>query len=66
VPTGFAVVQVSVTLQLFAPAAMVQEGYAGVSVPDIDVEAAHVLPFQFVPEAQLEEAVLVASSWALL
>jgi len=66
VPTGFVVAQVSVTLQLLAPAAMVQEGDAGVSVPDSDVGAAHVLPFHVVPDVQLEEATLVARSCASL
>ena len=34
VPTGLVVLQLSVTLQLLAPAAMVQEVEGGVSVPD--------------------------------
>jgi hypothetical protein len=33
-PTGLVVVHVRVTLQLLAPAAMMHEGAAGVSVPD--------------------------------
>jgi len=65
-PTGFVVVHVNVTLQLPAPAAIVQEGDAGVSVPDNEVDAAHVLPFHVVPDVQLEEATLVASNCALL
>jgi hypothetical protein len=34
-PTGLVVLHVRVTLQVLAPAAMVHEGAAGVSVPDI-------------------------------
>jgi hypothetical protein len=66
VPTGFVVVHESVTAQLLAPAAMMHEGAGGVSVPDIVVGAWHVLPFQVVPDAQLDEATLVAKSWLLL
>jgi hypothetical protein len=61
--TGLVVVQVRLTLQLFAPAAMVHEGDE--SVPDI-CGAWQVLPFHVVPDAQLEVAVLVASCTALL
>ena len=35
VPTGLVVVHVRLTLQVLAPAPMVHEGAAGVSVPDI-------------------------------
>ena len=34
VPTGLVVVHVRLTLQVLAPAPMVHEGAAGVSVPD--------------------------------
>ena len=64
-PTGFVVVQLRVTSQLLWPAAMLHEGDVGVSVPDI-VDAWHVLPFQVVPDAQLDVAVRVTSSWPLL
>ena len=60
-----AVVHVRVTVQVLAPAAMVHEGAAGVSVPDM-VGAWHTLPFQVVPDAQLAVAMLVARSTALL
>lgn len=62
--TGFVVVHVSVTLQLLAPAAIVHVGAAGVSVPVIGPR--HTLPFQVVPDAQLADALLVASNCALL
>ena len=65
VPTGLLVLQLSVTLQLLAPAAMVQEAEGGVSVPDTTA-AWHVLPFQVVPDAQLAVATLLSSSKALL
>ena len=64
-PTGLVVAQVRVTLQLLAPAAMVQEVDGGVSVPDT-VAAWHALPFQVVPDAQLAVATLLSSSKALL
>ena len=63
--TGLVVVQVNVTSQLLAPEAMVHEGEAGERLPDI-VPAAHVLPFQFVPDAQVAEAELLSSSFPLL
>ena len=65
VPTGLVVAQLRVTLQLLAPAAMVQEVDAGVRVPD-RAAAWHVLPFQVVPDAQLAVATLLSSSTALL
>ena len=65
VPTGLVVAQVRVTLQVLAPAAMVQEVDGGVSVPDT-VAAWHVFPFQVVPDAQLAEAMVLSSSTALL
>lgn len=65
VPTGFAVVQVSVTLQLLAPAAIVQLGLAGLSVP-VGGGGWQTLPFHVVPDAQLALAALVSSNCALL
>ena len=59
------VVHVRVTVQAPAPVAMVQEGDAGVRVPDM-VGAWHTLPFQVVPDAQLALAVLCARSTLLL
>ena len=50
-------VHVRLTLQVLAPAAMVHDGAAGVSVPDMVVGAWHTLPFQVVPDAQLAVAV---------
>ena len=61
VTTGLALLQLRLTLQLLAPAAMVQ---VGVRVPDI-VGAAHVLPFQVVPVNQPALVSLVAISTAL-
>ena len=55
VPTGLVVLQLRVTLQVLAPAAMVQEAEGGVSVPD-RAAAWHVLPFQVVPDTQLAVA----------
>jgi len=65
VETGLVVVHVRLTLQVLAPAAMVHDGAAGVSVPDM-VGAWHTLPFQVVPEAQLAVAELCARSTLLL
>jgi len=59
------VVHVRLTVQVLAPAAMVQEGARGVSVPDM-VGAWHTLPFQVVPDAQLAVAELCARSTLLL
>ena len=59
--TGLVVLHVKVTLQLLAPEAMVHEGDVGVRVPD-GGGAWHVLPFQVVPDTQLDVAVLVANS----
>ena len=64
VPTGLAVVQVRVTLQLPEPVEMVHEGDEGERLPDIG--AAHALPFQVVPDAQLAVAELLSSSTPLL
>ena len=64
-PTGLVVVQVNVTLQLPEPEEMVHEGEEGERLPDI-AAAAHVLPFQVVPDAQLDVAVRLASSCWLL
>lgn len=64
VPTGFVVVHVSVTLQLLAPAAIVQLGAAGVRVPEVGPR--HTLPFQVVPDTQAADALLVSSNCALL
>ncbi len=62
--TGLVVVQVSVTSQVPAPDAMVQDGEEGERLPDIG--AAHLLPFQLDPEAQLALAELRSSSSPLL
>ena len=64
VPTGLVVLQLSVTLQLLAPAAIVQEAEGGVSVPERGPR--HTVPFQVVPDAQLAVADLLASSTPLL
>ena len=61
VPTGLVVLQLRVTLQVLAPAAMVQEAEAGLSVPD-GVGAWHLVPFQVVPDAQVAVATLLSSS----
>jgi hypothetical protein len=65
VPTGFVVLHDTLTLQLFAPAGMVHDDDDSVSVPVVGA-AAHVLPFQVVPDAQLDVAVRLASSCWLL
>ena len=65
VPTGLVVVQVRVTLHVLEPEEMVHEGDEGERLPDI-AAAAHVLPFQVVPEAQLAVAELLSSSCPLL
>lgn len=57
VATGFVVSQEKLILQLLLFRAITQERAAGVSVPDI-APAAHIVPFQKVPEAQV--ALLVA------
>jgi hypothetical protein len=64
VPTGFVVLHDTLTLQLLAPAAMVHDDDDSVSVPV--VAAWQLLPFQVVPDAQLDVAVRLASSRALL
>ena len=67
VPTGFVVLQVAVTVQLLAPAAMVHVVGESVSVPlGGGGGAAHMLPFQLVPVVQLALAVRLASSFPLL
>jgi len=63
--TGLVVAQLRVTLQVLAPAAMVQEEEAGVRVPDA-AGAWHLVPLQVVPDAQLAVATLLSSSTALL
>jgi hypothetical protein len=65
VPTGFVVLHDTLTLQLFAPAGMTHDEDDRVSVP-VMAAAAHVLPFQVVPDAQLDVAVRLASSCWLL
>jgi hypothetical protein len=65
VPTAFAVVQEMLTVQLLAPAAIVQDDADNVSVPE-GGSAWQVLPFQALPDAQAAVAVLLASSSALL
>ncbi len=62
--TGLVVVHVSVTSHALAPDAMVHDGDEGDRLPDIG--AAHLLPFQLVPEAQLADAELLSSSTPLL
>jgi hypothetical protein len=64
VATGNAVLHVSVTLQLLAPAPIVQKGLLGVRVPVI--VPWQTLPFHVVPLAQPADAVLVARSTPLL
>ena len=64
VPTGFVVVHVSATVQLLAPAAIVQDGAEGVSVPDVGPWQA--LPFHVVPDTHVADALLVSSNSALL
>jgi len=54
------------TLQVLAPAEMVQVVGAGVRVPDMLPAAVQAVPLQAVPEAQLAVAVLCASKTALL
>jgi len=61
VATGFVVVHEMLTLQLLAPDAIVHDEADEVSVPLI-VGAWHTLPFQVVPDAQLDDTVLFASS----
>ena len=64
-PTGLTVFHVRLTLQLFCPAAMMHDEGEAVRVPVI-VGAWHVLPFQVVPDAQLDVGVVAAScSWLL-
>ena len=63
--TGLVVVQVSVTSHVLAPDAMVHDGDDGERLPDI-VPAAHLLPFQLVPDAQVAVAELRSSSNPLL
>ena len=65
IPTGFVVLHEMLTLQLLAPDAMVHDDEDSVSVPVV-AAAAHVLPFQVVPDAQLDVAVRLASSCWLL
>ena len=65
VPTGFVVLQVALTVQLLAPAAMMHAVGESVSVP-VGTVAAQLLPFQAVPAAQLDVAVRLASSCWLL
>jgi hypothetical protein len=65
VATGFVVVHEMLTLQLLAPDAIVHDKADEVSVPLI-VGAWHTLPFHVVPEAQLDDTVVFASSCALL
>ncbi len=63
--TGLVVVQVNVTSHVPAPEAMVHDGEAGERLPDM-VPAAHVLPFQFVPDTQFAVAELLSSSFPSL
>ena len=64
VATGFVVVHEMLTLQLLAPDAIVHDEADEVSVPVIG--AWHTLPFQLVPDVQLADTVLFASSCPLL
>ena len=52
-PIGLITFQEKLMVQLLAPEAMTQVGEAEVRVPEVLV-VAHTLPFQVVPEAQLE------------
>ena len=62
--TGLVVLHVRLTVQLLAPAAIVQDEGESVRVPVMG--ARHVVPFHVVPDTQLAVAVRLASSCWLL